>query len=84
MLSFTSLDKQEVQGCCRLSVQLYCGKKSDMGRVIGRLRRVYQTSRTEAVPQIEEVTGEAVTALSSAAPSEADSTEAMDTKGKLG
>ena len=55
-----------------------------MGRVIGRLRRVYQTSRTEAVPQIEEVTGEAVTALSSAAPSEADSTEAMDTKGKLG
>ena len=64
-----------------MCVQTYCGKKSEMGKVIGRLRRVYQTSRTVAVPQVEEVTGEVVAALSSAAPSEADSTEAPDTKG---
>lgn len=53
-----------------------------MGRVIGRLRRVYQTARSEAVPQIEEVTGETVATLSSAAPSETDNTKVVDTKGK--
>ena len=64
-------------------MQTYCGKKSDMGRVIGRLRRAYQLACSEAVPQVEEVTGEGVTALSSASPSENDSTEDVDTKGMM-
>lgn len=63
-------------------MQMYCGKKSEMGRVIARLRLKYQTARAEAVPQVEEVTGEGVTELACAAPSESDSTEAVETKGR--
>ncbi|XP_070207967.1 histone-lysine N-methyltransferase ASH1L-like isoform X2 [Littorina saxatilis] len=62
------------------NVEMYCGKKSEMGRVIARLRLKYQTARAEAVPQVEEVTGEGVTELACAAPSESDSTEAVETK----
>lgn len=50
-----------------------------MGKVIARLRRVYQTARAEATPQVEEVVGDS-TAVS-ASSSEVDSMETLDTKG---
>lgn len=60
------------------NVETYCGKKSEMGKLIARLRRVYQSARADAVPQLEELTGD--TMNMSASSSEVDSTEAMETK----
>ncbi|KAL8615961.1 hypothetical protein ACOMHN_034637 [Nucella lapillus] len=62
------------------NVEIYCGRKSNMDRVINRLRGVYQTACSEAIPQVEEVTGEGVTALSSATPEEPAITEEIETK----
>nr|KAG5699573.1 hypothetical protein BaRGS_033769 [Batillaria attramentaria] len=60
------------------NVETYCGKKSEMGKLIARLRRVYQSAKADVVPQLEEVIGDGV-ALSTTS-SEVDSTEAMETK----
>ncbi|XP_076465119.1 uncharacterized protein LOC143296954 isoform X2 [Babylonia areolata] len=62
------------------NVETYCGRKLNMDRVISRLRRVYQAACSEAIPQVEEVTGEGVTALSSATHTEPDTMEEVETK----
>ena len=47
-------------------LQKYCGRKSDMGKLVQRLRKVYQGSKSEGIQQIEEIMGESSSNTSAA------------------
>lgn len=51
-----------------------------MGKVIARLRKVYQTARAEAVPKVEDLAGEGAAVSSSC--SEVDVIDMPETKGR--
>ncbi|XP_064620312.1 uncharacterized protein LOC135483383 isoform X2 [Lineus longissimus] len=57
------------------NVEVYCGKKSEMGLKVKHLRKVFYQARSEANPRIDEImgTGSLYSANSEVEPSEADS-----------
>ena len=40
------------------ALQLYCGKRSEMGRTIQQLRKIYYPAKLKAIQEIEKLTGE--------------------------
>lgn len=52
-----------------LVLQRYCGRKSDIGMGVSKLRRLYNTILADAAPELEEVLGPEGSALTIAATS---------------
>ena len=56
-------------------LQKYCGKKSEIGQAVGRLKKVFYTAKTECLPGLEELLGESPL---TSAPSECSSLDTND------
>jgi histone-lysine N-methyltransferase ASH1L len=57
------------------NVELYCGKKSEIGVGVSRLRRLYNTILADAAPELEEVLGPEGSALTLSAYQEREEKE---------
>ena len=66
-----------------LVLQKYCGRKTEMGKIVSRLRKIYCNSKIAAMSQIMDIMGESSASSSnssSAVASECDSTEIISGK----
>ena len=61
----------------KLYFQNYCGKKTEMGKLIQQVRNTYLIAKGDALPLIEEIMGEGALAST---PSESDVSEAAESE----